>query len=102
MLARSTLRRSLQPYATRTRVDQRQSSLARGRFLGFPGSDRRRPAHWALGIDSLANSSLNVFLYRFLLSCHQKERQHKASAPGGKQDTDVIHVRSSIVLNAFS
>jgi len=31
-----------------------------------------------------------------------EEHQHKAGTPGGKQDRDVINVRSSIVLNSLS
>ena len=56
--------------------------LRNGRCLGFPGSDRRRPAHRALGITSEEYYSLHFFLYRFLLSCHQRSASTRPALQG--------------------
>jgi len=58
---------------------------------------RRRPVHRALGIWLQEISTLNFFSDGFLLSC-DRGAPAQGQCSRGKQDKDVIHVRSSIVL----
>ena len=87
-------------FAPRTRVEQVQSPLEKRRFLGFPGSDRRRPAHWALGITFDA-VLLAERLFVPVLAKFRPVEQPKAGSPGESRK-DVVNVRSSFVSYSLS